>query len=44
MSRKNKYPILEFDNNETAKLNPTYSVESFLKQTSWLSLFPRGHR
>jgi len=29
MIREHEYPILEFDNNKTAKLNPTSFVESF---------------
>ena len=31
MIRENEYPILEFDNNRTAKINPTTFSEKFFE-------------
>ena len=41
MIRENKYPILEFDNNRTAKINPTtFSEKSFETDKLVITFFP----
>lgn len=39
MIRENKYPILEFDNNKTAKLNPTSFGENFFETNKLVITF-----